>query len=327
MGGDLYLVLSASFASFSKTIYLAFGSFYGTAIGLATLMFMLTAAGFAMGKFKENGRKLLYTSMTLPFVVFFVFGSGSWFFSEVLLPTFSDFPRALTLWFLKAGGAPPNVPVSTGLDMAYAPLWTSMDKLDAAAEAAGGFSGISATAIKLWIAQGLLLAVHGLAYLTFYATQILSVASIYIFLAISPPFIFLAAFKETRGWFSSWLREMIKYSLMGPIAGVIMAASMHAVKVTLDSFAASILSAENPDSGIDIFTAEYGAALMMGFFTIYLLRTVPDIAASLTGGSQSSQGAFNIKGLSGKQMQSIGSGAGSAAKSAGNVIKNMRSGS
>lgn len=286
MGSTLFDFISSQFREFSIALFTAFQAFQTTAALLATLIFMLIGIGYVKGNWHENSQRMLYVMISLPFTVWAVFGSGSFFITDMLIPLFSDFPFALTVFFM-------TIPAESGalgmqgIDNAYVALFDSIQKYGVAVENLGMW-----TSVKSYAAIGLLLSAFGAVYAIFYGTQVLSMGSIYLFMGISPVFIYLFAFPQTKGWAMSWLREMIKYSMMGPLAGAVMALTIKATSGAVYRMRDHITN--NPGESVEVFNGYFGAALFMSVITIMMLRAVPDFAASLTGGTQSDTGAYAV---------------------------------
>lgn len=282
MGSSLYKYLSASFHKFTVELYTAFSYFQATAFSIAVLVFVLIGWNCWKGNFKESTQKFIYVMFSLPFTAWAIFYDNGWFITSVLIPTFVDFPFDLAIWIIKVASGSNNG--LQGIDLAFGALFNAIDHLGRAAEGLGLWHNV-----KVYAAVFALSTVYGFLYLAFYATQILSMGTLYIFLGISPPFIYLLSFPQTRGWGITWLRECIKYALMAPLAGTVMGVTLSASTGSLHQLEKQVLA--DPDN-LDVFGNSFGAALLISFLTLYMLKKVPEWAAALTQSMQSDQGAF-----------------------------------
>lgn len=285
MGGHTYNLLSQVLSNFAIRLYSEFSALAGVVISLTALYLILLGLKIA-GSPDRRGelKKVWYIFLVFPLACWAVFFNDGYVMSEWLIPLFAGLPMDLSIAIMSIG-VDGGMSIK-GIDAGFASLFQAIDALGQAADQVSGIW----TKFKVYVALTALGLVYGLVYAIFFATQVLSMATIYVFLALAPPFIICFIYPMTRGFALAWLRELIKYGMMAPLAGTTMGLTINAITKHLEHLRDKVV--ENPTT-LDVFDGSFGASIFMAFITIQLLRQVPDWAASLTGGTQSDNAAYS----------------------------------
>ena len=198
------------------------------------------------------------------------------------------------------------VPLVTGLGDGLASLMSGGTTIDSSLNnLAGTFIDV---AKKTWDeASGVgesLMAGLGILIIIVFGTIFLIVSAVYIILAklflailaiLGPIFIVLALFPATRQFFSSWVNQVVNYSLL-----ILVLSLVSSLFIT---FIENVFVNKLGDT-FDM-TSFFLMPAVLGIFIIILLR-VPDLAAGLSGG-----------------MGGMGSGANALSGAGGGAIKSM----
>jgi type IV secretory pathway VirB6-like protein len=100
----------------------------------------------------------------------------------------------------------------------------------------------------------------------------------YVLLMIGGPFLFFAAFDETRFIAKTWVKTFLNYALWLSLLALVMAIAIPGVIKAADGLA-------NWDVVRDgVFTKQYALTLLFCGVVIYFLLKVSDLSAALTGG-------------------------------------------
>lgn len=307
LGSEAYYSIGDNLSNFSKKVYVEFQWLENWIIPLMALALCIYGVRILLnepGKLKS----IRHIFIALPLISAAAFSGDGWLLTDYLIPFFAEFPFIITVWLMRIASES-GVSVG-GIDSAFDALFDGINKIGEATEEV---SGIFAT-VRVFIALLLLALVYGFVYLIFYGTQILSMATIYIFMSIGPVFLVLACFPITYGYFKAWIRELIKYAMMGPLAGTVM--GMTIIMVSESLYGIRDRAIADP-TNLDVFDGSFGVAIFMAFVSITLLRQIPDWAASLTGGTQSDHSSYGFGQGATKTVGSMAGGAASGAIAGG----------
>jgi len=169
-------------------------------------------------------------------------------------------------------------------------------------EPGGNFITNTMIYIQVTIASAVLLLAVGGLYLVYLAQVSLALVALYVLMIIAAPFIFFAAFTETRFIFWTWLKAVMNYAVWTVLLSLIMAVGISGIE-------SSAQKLSNWDVTRDgVFTQPYAFAVGFSVLIIYFLMKASDMAAALTGG-MGMQSNLPAVGLS-AAGSALGSGAG-----------------
>lgn len=204
---------------------------------------------------------------------------------------------------------------SSSLDSLVQMLTNMMNKNLDAADQVSGIEGITAK-LYTYFVNFLVLIIFGLFLIIVGAYIVLAKVFLAILAVIGPVFIALALFPATRQYFSSWVNQVVNFSLYIVLVNVVGALLIDYLNSTFDETA--LLS----DSGV------VHLVLVLMLFCIIILK-LPELASGLAGGISNNgfgalaQTASKIKGA----VASKGSGgANSSTKSSVNQMRPESSG-
>ena len=158
--------------------------------------------------------------------------------------------------------------------------------------------------IQVTIASAVLLLVVGGLYVVYVAQVALALVALYLLMIIAAPFIFFAAFRETRFITWTWLKAVLNYAVWCVLLSLIMAMGISGIEMAADGIS-------NWDVVRDgVFTQPYAFSVGFSVLLIYFLMKASDMAAALTGG-MGMQSNLPAAGLS-AAGSALGSGLGMA---------------
>lgn len=190
------------------------------------------------------------------------------------------------------------------LDAAIATIVNTVEEV----EPGGNLITNTMVYIQVTIACALLLIIVCGMYLVYLAQVALALVSLYLLMMVAAPFIFFAAFPETRFITWTWFKAVMNYALWTIFLSLIMAIGITGIEETSKGLA-------NWDIARDgIFTMNYGFSVGFSVLMIYFLLKSSDLAASLTGG-MGMQSNLASAGL-GAASSALGMGASMAATAA-----------
>ena len=286
LGSGAYADLSVEFSSYAENLYVALQGIEIFVVPLMTLALVIYGMNI-MIKGAGELKKVWPIFIATPFCMTAAFYGDGVFLTKYLIPLFTDLPFQITIFVMNLSQKG-SVSMS-GIDSAFNALSDALNALGQATDEVDGYF----LKFKVFLVVTALIIVYGFVYLIFYGTQILSMGTIYIFMSLSPIFIMAAIFPVSSGFAKAWFRELVKYALMGPLAGTVMGLTITVISGSLFDLRTRVL--ENPESP-EVFDGSFGVAFFMAGITIMMLRQIPDWAASLTGGTQSDHSSYGVGG-------------------------------
>lgn len=181
------------------------------------------------------------------------------------------------------------------LDESIANIMSAVDRLDPG----GNFLTNTMAYLKVAAASLVLVGVVCVLYGVYLALSLLALFAIYVLLIVGGPFIFFAAFAETRFIAKTWLKMILQYALWLALLALVMSLAIPGVTAAANSLS-------NWDVVRDgVFTKQYGLTLLLCGVVIYFLLKVSDLSAGLTGGVGMQAGA--VGGMVGGALFGMGS--------------------
>lgn len=132
--------------------------------------------------------------------------------------------------------------------------------------------------LKIGVGSLVLLLVTGGLYLVYVIQTALALVTIHILLIIAPPFIFFAAFTETRFIAWTWFKAVLNHVVWLALLALVMRMAID----TIEGVAQIIGTWDVVRDGV--FTKDFALAIGFCLMMIYFLLKTSDLAASLTGG-------------------------------------------
>ncbi|SEP43217.1 type IV secretion system protein [Nitrosovibrio sp. Nv6] len=167
--------------------------------------------------------------------------------------------------------------------------------------------------IQVTVACAVLLIVVCGMYLVYLAQVSLALVSLYLLMMVGAPFIFFAAFPESRFITWTWFKAVMNYALWTIFLSLIMAIGITGIEETAKGLA-------NWDVVRDgVFTRNYAFAVGFSTLMIYFLLKSSDLAAALSGG-MGMQSNVAASGLS-AAGSALGSGIGMVGAAAAPMAK------
>lgn len=218
-----------------------------------------------MGEVEQPITAFIDTIVKMVLIVAVALTAGT--YNEIVIPTFQDSPAALAAAMTGAtGGATLTGTIGASLDQAFFDCYEITDSF----WKQGGFN------IEGYILGGLVLVV-GLA-VTLYACLLVVLSKIgsALLLAVGPVFIAGLLFERTKGFFGSYLSALLNNGWI-----IVLAVGANSLILSMFWNAAADVNARGAASTLlDVLTM-----LFAGGIGILVLRYVPNLAASLSGGS------------------------------------------
>lgn len=302
IGSTMISVMLKTLHSFFIDTYMALaGSFYTTAT-LGVMLFLVFMGYRALkGKVGESLQEFITLCVSIP-LVFGIFFHPSIFQEWIYQPLMSTMFGLMGLamgndtFTLSAMFKP--------VDGAFASIFEAVSKLTSQMDSWD--LGLKLQVYTVCLILGVVFAVL---YAYFTVLIIMSLFSIHVMIIFGPIFGFLAAFKQTRPYFFTWLKTTVSYALVPVFTAVVMGITLKFLHVATTD----ILSIDVLEDGV--FTVAIGGALFVGVMSIALHRKAPEYASAITGAQIS-----GADGFFGGAAMVAGGGAAAAGALGGNAL-------
>lgn len=247
------------------------GGFLPFSRTLVTLYIVIVGYRILMGKTGERAKEWAVSMALLVLLQGILFESNT--YAEWVTEPIRSTMFSLASLF-SGGDSSDPFGAFTRLDAAMTTISGVADKLDPG----GNFLTNSMAHIKVAIASFILMIVTGGLYMIYLVQVGLAIFAVYILFIIGGPFIFFAAFSETRFIAWTWFKTVMQYALWFVLISLVMGIGINGIELAAQTLA-------NWDVVRDgVFTKQYALTLLMSAMVGYFLLKMSDLSAALTGG-------------------------------------------
>lgn len=265
-------------AFFIDTYTALAGSFHTTATLGVTLFLVFMGYRASAGKVGESLQEFITLCVSVPLAFGIFFHPGifqEWIYQPIMSAMFGLMGLAMgnDTFTLSAMFKP--------VDGAFASIFEAVSKLTGQMD-----SWDLGLKLQVYTVSLILGVVFAVLYAYFTVLIIMSLFSIHVMIIFGPIFGFLAAFKQTRSYFFTWLKTIISYALVPVFTAVVMGITLKFLNLATTD----ILDINVIEDGV--FTVAIGGALFVGVMSIALHRKASEYASALTGAQISGADGF-----------------------------------
>lgn len=280
---DVAMSIIGRFKEFISSFFSQFSaSFQGLAILITAIYVIYVGYNCFKGNFREKTKEFVTSAIILIFVSHIIFNSSSYF--EYIVGPITDTTFGIYNFFLSksSGESISNGNWFTALGGMLNYFFEFADKIMPSGNPLTNL-GIFIKVISALIILGICISLVTISAFSIFIVSYILMNIVLIFGCIT---IFFASFKETRGYFFSWLRTVLYYCITIILSGAIIALMFSLCKDSMQHIAAQDLEKDG------VFTSAFVAAVVINYVTYHLLKSVWSVAASLTSSQGGGGGIF-----------------------------------
>jgi type IV secretory pathway VirB6-like protein len=291
----------------------SFGLFFKAAF---IMYFVYVGYCFAMGE--KDGKEpisILKTCILVTMVYAFAFEFGL-YYEYVVRPIFDFLTDVLTFFLGHISDATSHISRPEGQKQYFhninnmTQLFTGLDLmfLDFIKSCSGlipsGWTVIlSPIVVFNLIGVLVLLFAYGAMYVCFIFMFIMSYFMMWMLLYIGGIILIFGCFKETRGVFFTWCKQLANYALISIFTAMVVA-------ICYSGISRAVFAMSNYDTTLWAFTMDFVSVLVWCFICLAITLKVPDLAAGLTsqmaGATSGIAGAISMAGGAGTSVVGAG---------------------
>jgi len=281
LGGIIFFTTLNKLKEYLVKFYSLFSdSFYNPATVIIILYIVIVGYRVIQGNYGEKTKEVVISLFMVPIMYTIAFDSS--LFIEWIYTPINETSLSLTGFFLNDGNR--NISISqmfANMDEKFGSIFNAIS--DAYQKYDGWNVGKRVLIAIVTVILGL---IYAFLYLVFVVLLLLGYFAIHVMMVIAVIPIFLAAFKDTRHIFYTWLKASINYALIPVFAAIVMSITMFFLDLAITQISQLDLAKEWP------FNQSMALAMLIGAMSIFFHLKAPEFAAAVTGGTPSGMNGF-----------------------------------